>query len=52
MPETEMVQLTSQFENIEKYEIDYSLAWKLEQVSQLKQGLADRTAKAAVSVAI
>jgi len=26
--------------------------WKKEQVSQLKQGLADRTAKTAVSVAI
>jgi len=39
MPETEihlerkqrkMSELTSQFENIEMYEIDYSLAWKFE----------------------
>jgi len=40
MPEAEMVQLehkrhmtselTSRFENIDMYEIDYSLAWKLE----------------------
>jgi len=44
MPETEMVQLehkqrmtselTSRFENIEMYEIDYSLAWKLEKWKQ------------------
>jgi len=45
-------ELTSRFENIEMYEIDYSLAWKLIQEAQLKQGLADRTAKTAVSVAI
>ena len=44
MPETEMVQLkrkqsltpelTSRFENIEMYEINYSLAWKLEKWKQ------------------
>jgi len=44
MLETEMVQLeckqrmtselTSRFDNIEMYEIDYSLAWKLEKWKQ------------------